>query len=85
MQCRVDCGACCIALSISSPIPGMSGGKAAGITCVQLDAQKRCRLFGQAQRPDVCGALQPSVDICGESAAQAMELIAALEVATEPR
>ncbi|HED3481006.1 TPA: YkgJ family cysteine cluster protein, partial [Klebsiella pneumoniae] len=23
MECRTDCGACCIAPSISSPIPGM--------------------------------------------------------------
>ncbi|MDM6904545.1 YkgJ family cysteine cluster protein, partial [Enterobacter hormaechei] len=23
MNCRIDCGACCIAPSISSPIPGM--------------------------------------------------------------
>ena len=85
MQCRVGCGACCIAPSISSPIPGMSGIKAAGIACVYLDAQKRCRLFGKDERPAVCGALQPDVDICGETAAQAMELIAALELATSPR
>ncbi|WP_429347626.1 hypothetical protein [Paraburkholderia sp. Clong3] len=25
--CRPDCGACCIAPSISSPIPGMPNGK----------------------------------------------------------
>jgi hypothetical protein len=52
---------------------------------VQLDAQKRCRLFGLAQRPEACGALQPAADICGETAEQAMVLIAALELATEPR
>lgn len=27
MQCRDACGACCIAPSISSPIPGMPEGK----------------------------------------------------------
>ncbi|MFS9540720.1 YkgJ family cysteine cluster protein, partial [Klebsiella pneumoniae] len=26
MECRTDCGACCIAPSISSPIPGMPQG-----------------------------------------------------------
>ena len=36
MECRLQCGACCVAPSISSPIPGMEGGKAAGIPCVQL-------------------------------------------------
>ncbi|MGO2368564.1 MAG: YkgJ family cysteine cluster protein, partial [Serratia sp. (in: enterobacteria)] len=29
MDCRADCGACCIAPSISSPIPGMPNGKPA--------------------------------------------------------
>ena len=36
--CRAGCGACCIAPSISSPIPGMPNGKPAGVRCVQLDA-----------------------------------------------
>lgn len=30
-ECRPGCGACCIAPSISSPIPGMPEGKAAGV------------------------------------------------------
>jgi hypothetical protein len=84
MQCRIGCGACCIALSISSSIPGMAQGKPAGVVCVQLDSQRRCRLFGQPQRPEVCTALSPAGDICGDSTAQAMTLIAALELATEP-
>ena len=84
MQCRVACGACCIAPSIASPIPGMPEGKPAGVVCVQLDEERRCRLFGLPQRPAVCGQLQPAVDICGDTAAQAMSLIAALELATEP-
>ncbi|MGU7695722.1 YkgJ family cysteine cluster protein, partial [Escherichia coli] len=29
MECRPDCGACCTAPSISSPIPGMPDGKPA--------------------------------------------------------
>ena len=47
MDCRVGCGACCIALSISSPIPGMPNGKPAGVRCVQLTPDNRCLLFGQ--------------------------------------
>jgi Fe-S-cluster containining protein len=31
MNCRLGCGACCIAPSISSPIPGMPQGKPAGV------------------------------------------------------
>ena len=62
----------------------MPGGKPAGVACVQLTQDKRCQLYGQASRPAACDHLQPAADICGESAAQAMALIAALEIATEP-
>jgi len=62
----------------------MPGGKAAGVACVQLDEQRRCRLFGLPQRPAVCAALQAAADICGDTPEQAMTLIAALELATEP-
>ena len=34
MDCRSDCGACCIAPSISSPIPGMPNGKPANTRCI---------------------------------------------------
>ncbi|MBM3421317.1 MAG: YkgJ family cysteine cluster protein, partial [Bacteroidetes bacterium] len=36
MDCREGCGACCIALDISSSIPGMEGGKPAGMRCIHL-------------------------------------------------
>ncbi|MEN9889340.1 MAG: hypothetical protein RL559_1377, partial [Pseudomonadota bacterium] len=53
LACRPGCGACCTAPSISSPIPGMPQGKPAGVPCVQLDAQRRCKLFGLPERPAV--------------------------------
>ena len=81
-SCRAGCGACCIALSISSPIPDMPDGKPAGVRCVQLDDDLRCRIFGQPERPEVCGRLRPMPDLCGQSRAEAMALIAALELAT---
>ncbi|MEY2853588.1 MAG: hypothetical protein RL030_720, partial [Pseudomonadota bacterium] len=65
MDCRSHCGACCIAVSISSPIPGMPDGKPAGVYCVQLDDQLRCRLFGRPERPAVCTSLRPTVGMCG--------------------
>jgi Fe-S-cluster containining protein len=37
LKCRDLCGACCIAPSISSSIPGMPNGKPAGVVCVHLD------------------------------------------------
>jgi Fe-S-cluster containining protein len=79
MPCRERCAACCIAPSISSPIPGMPQGKPAGVSCVQLDAQLRCRLFGQPERPAVCRSLQPSAEMCGQAPAQAMRWLDRLE------
>ena len=58
--CRPGCGACCTAPSITSPIPGMPQGKPAGVPCVQLDADMRCRIFGRPERPAFCGGLKPS-------------------------
>jgi uncharacterized protein len=77
MECRVGCGACCIAPSISSPIPGMPEGKPAGVRCVQLDDANRCRLFGDPSRPAVCRSLKPAM--CGASDAEAMATLAAWE------
>ncbi|MBV8500168.1 MAG: YkgJ family cysteine cluster protein [Paucibacter sp.] len=88
MQCRPHCAACCIAPSISSPIPGMplvNGiSKPAGVRCIQLDEQDRCKLFGRPERPTVCGSLQPSADMCGDSREQAMLWLSGLDAATRP-
>jgi len=85
MDCRPDCGACCIAPSISSPIPGMPEGKPAGVRCVQLTESNRCLLFGDHRRPRVCTGLQPSPEMCGSSTADAMVYLADLECRTRPR
>jgi len=82
--CRPRCGACCIGLSISSPIPGMPGGKPAGEPCVQLTSDARCRLFGDPRRPAVCASLRPSPEMCGTSREEALAYLAALEEATDP-
>jgi uncharacterized protein len=84
MDCRIGCGACCIALSISSPIPGMPAGKPAGIRCVQLTPDNRCLLFGLPERPEVCNRLRPSAEMCGETAEEALAYLAELERATRP-
>ena len=85
MECRIGCGACCIAPSISSPIPGMPHGKPAGVRCVQLTDDNRCKLFGKPERPAVCIALRPSEEMCGHSAHEAFLFLTTLERATEPR
>lgn len=84
MECRVGCGACCIALSISSPIPGMPQGKPAGIRCVQLTPENRCRLYGHPDRPDVCVRLRPSEEMCGQTAEEALAWLYDLERLTRP-
>ena len=82
MECRVGCGACCIAPSISSPIPGMSHGKPAGVRCVQLTDDNRCKLFGKPERPAVCSSLRPSEEMCGHTAREAFIYLSSLERAT---
>jgi hypothetical protein len=84
MDCRPHCAACCIAPSISSPIPGHPQGKPAGVRCLQLDEQDRCRIFGLPERPAVCGSLQPHPDMCGESREQAMRWLGWMEAETAP-
>lgn len=83
-ECRVRCGACCIALSISSPIPGMPNGKPAGVACVQLTEDFRCAIFGKPERPRCCSGLNPSMEMCGESREQALEWLTSLEEETRP-
>lgn len=82
--CRPGCGACCTAPSITTPLPGMPGGKPAGVPCVHLDAALRCELFGKPERPAFCASLKPGPEMCGQSRAAAMAMLAALEAATRP-
>lgn len=79
MECRPGCGACCIAPSISSPIPGMRGGKPAATPCVQLDEQNLCKLFGMAERPEVCLRFSAGAELCGGSNEEAMNNLSELE------
>jgi len=85
MECRVGCGACCIAISISSPIPGMPGGKPAGVRCGQLTPENRCAAFGRPERPRVCRDIRASPDMCGSSFGEAVAAIEAMEAATRPK
>ncbi|SAI68805.1 Uncharacterised protein [Bordetella ansorpii] len=84
LACRLGCGACCIAPSITSPIPGMPHGKPAGVRCIQLGEDNLCLVFGKPERPDFCGGLQPSPDMCGANREHAIAWLADLERATAP-
>lgn len=78
-ECRKGCGACCIAPSISSPLPGMPDGKPAGVRCAHLTADNLCILHGRSERPGVCESFRPSPETCGESYREAMEILSAIE------
>jgi uncharacterized protein len=82
MDCRPGCGACCIAPSLSSAIPGMPNGKPAGTRCVQLTDDLRCAVYGQTERPACCSGLKASQEMCGSSREQALSWLERLETAT---
>ena len=84
MDCRSDCGACCTAPSISSPIPGMPQGKPANTRCVQLSDSNLCMIFGSPLRPKVCSGLQPTAEMCGSTRQQAITYLLELETLTAP-
>ena len=62
----------------------MPDGKPAGVRCVQLGDDHRCKIFGKPERPAFCGGLQPSAEMCGDTREQAMHWLATLERATAP-
>jgi Fe-S-cluster containining protein len=82
MQCRVKCGACCEAPSISSPIPGMSNGKPAGVACIHLSDDYQCLIYDRLDRPKVCNDFQADPEVCGTTRREAMVLLGALEQET---
>ncbi len=84
MNCRPGCGACCVAISISSPIPGMPRGKPAGMRCVHLTRDNLCALFGRPERPRICVDFKADAELCGRNADQALANIRKMEALTAP-
>ena len=60
----------------------MPNGKPAGVRCVQLTDDNRCKLFGLPDRPTVCTRLKPMREMCGETTDDAMRYLIDLELAT---
>ncbi len=79
MKCRPHCGACCIAPSISSPIPGMPRGKPAGVRCIHLTDDYSCGIYNDPDRPQVCADFQADPEVCGNSRNEALRLLQELE------
>ena len=84
-DCREGCGACCIAPSITSPLPGMPSGKPAGVRCAQLMPDERCAVFASPDRPSFCAGLQPSSEMCGDSREHALDWLSQMEQVTKPQ
>lgn len=82
MSCRSGCGACCIAPSLSSNIPGMRSGKPAGVRCVHLSPEYRCLIYDDPGRPAVCASFPAMEEHCGTTRAEALRLLEELERAT---
>lgn len=78
MECRSGCGACCIALSISSPIPGMPCGKPAGVRCIHLLDNFRCDIYDLPDKPEVCNDFKAEPEFCGENREEAMKILFSL-------
>lgn len=62
----------------------MPEGKPAGVRCVQLTENNKCKLFGKPERPAVCGSLAASAEMCGPTNEHAFAYLAKLEEATGP-
>ena len=83
-SCRPGCAACCIVVSISSALPGMPFGKPAGVRCVNLSGENRCRIYGRQDYPAVCANFKASSGTCGNDNEFAMENQEKLERLTSP-
>jgi uncharacterized protein len=79
IECRPGCGACCVMISISSPIPGMPNGKPAGTKCIHLSTDGLCNLFGKTERPLICSQFRAERAICGFTKEDAYKNISDLE------
>ncbi|HEX2922144.1 MAG TPA: YkgJ family cysteine cluster protein [Bacteroidales bacterium] len=75
MDCRLNCGACCIAISISSSIPGMPEGKPAGVRCIHLLDNNLCALFNDPTRPKVCSDFKAEEEFCGKDREEAYKIL----------
>lgn len=84
MQCRNSCGACCIAPSINTPLPGMPNGKPAGVKCLHLSEDYLCKIFTDPARPNLCDEFKAGIDVCGTNREEALQLITILEIETSP-
>lgn len=82
MECRKGCAACCIVVSISSPLPGMPEGKPAGVRCTNLDEHNGCRIHGTKDYPKICGDFKPEKEMCGQNNQESFAYLEKMEKLT---
>ena len=78
-ECRPDCAACCIVISISAPIPGMPNGKKAGQRCIHLSEDLLCQIYDHPDKPEVCTSFRYDKQVCGNNAEEAFSNLKLLE------
>lgn len=81
-KCRPGCAACCIVISITSPLPGMPEGKPGGVRCVNLDKNNFCMIHDSANFPEVCSNFKFDIEFCGKTNEEAMKNLSELEKLT---
>lgn len=79
MECREFCGACCIQISITTPIPQMNGEKKGGVNCIHLTDDLKCAIFDSPDRPKVCDGFKYDSLVCGKNRREAMQILGDLE------
>ena len=85
MECRSNCGACCIAPTITSKLPNMPNGKPSGTYCINLELTTlQCKIWGSGAYPKFCKDYQPCEEICGSSRQEALANIYYLDEITSP-
>lgn len=78
MKCRENCGACCIAVSISSLLPGMPEGKPAGVRCIHLLDDYKCAIYSDPEKPAVCTDFKAEPEFCGSIREDALRILFSL-------
>ncbi|NOZ46791.1 MAG: YkgJ family cysteine cluster protein [Chlorobi bacterium] len=79
MNCRTNCGVCCIAPSINTPFEGMPEGKPSGVKCIHLSENYECKIFNSPKRPQFCADFKAEEIVCGKNRKEALEILFQLE------
>jgi hypothetical protein len=59
-------------------MPGMNGGKTAGVRCVHLLDDYRCAIYNDPGYPKVCSEFNAEPEFCGTCREEAMEILFSL-------